>query len=900
MNLGIIIPLLFLLSTLQVVVGTGCVALDQVRQSGEECDAGNPSTYGYNVYGNRTERIHIATLYNHTSDVINVHFSSDGRYLVSCGFESSINLWEVATKQVIRKYAIKEVGGYDSAKISPDSRTIASGGYDGSIRFWDVFTGSMTWTTGNHSSLVNAIRFSPDGSLVASGSWDNTIKLWDVFNRSLIATFTRQTRDVNDVDFSPDGNLLAMASSDFSIKLWDVHNRSFVANMSEHRAIARAIDFSPDGKLLVSGGDDAHIILWDVENRTMIARWKAHNSSIESIKFSTNGTIIASGSKDNTVKVWNVKKRSLITTLNGHRKFVNMVDFNPTNDYLASGSSDGTIIIWDLSGSFHKKLIDGHMQTIKAVAAAPTTPHLASGDEEGIIKIFDVHTKVVLHTLKTHTVAVTALDFSKTASSYLVSGDAVGQIHLWDAASNFARVTLNDQTIATNLHSDAITGVSISKGNEASETIFVASSSWDGTIKLWTLSPSKILSSVSHNAARVDRGILCVLFSPSTAGDYVVTGDGNGQVIIYSYSDTGLVMRSTINSVNPWYITTLSYNGNGQLLLVGNANAELNLYNVENLQSISYTVIIAHTPASKGIVHAEIVPSDRGIRGTDPLFSEIYVVFGEHPTSVYVYSTSSIGSIRQIFSRNWDPIQAMKISKYDGSIFVAGGETSITRWTLERGCTHTCSPMQGFQCYGAIGSASNCCKSCPVGFACQGNDVCVSMCGNGVLDPGEQCDDGFITDGDGCSSRCTVEPMYTCRTDPGQASVCGIRLIVTAQGTCPDNYADLVKLGKRIFAHNIPSHDPDSIRIIDITCREVPAGLLRMRILDTTPPPTNVELKATASTDEQVNPPQTFAVPTGSTYLTGGATALITGINHLFIYMYCFLYTSLSYRISQV
>ena len=31
------------------------------------------------------------------------------------------------------------------------------------------------------------------------------------------------------------------------------------------------------------------------------------------------------------------------------------------------------------------------------------------------------------------------------------------------------------------------------------------------------------------------------------------------------------------------------------------------------------------------------------------------------------------------------------------------------------------------------------------------------MCGNGVLEAGEECDDGNLINGDGCSSRCRIE-----------------------------------------------------------------------------------------------------------------------------------------------
>jgi cysteine-rich repeat protein len=42
-------------------------------------------------------------------------------------------------------------------------------------------------------------------------------------------------------------------------------------------------------------------------------------------------------------------------------------------------------------------------------------------------------------------------------------------------------------------------------------------------------------------------------------------------------------------------------------------------------------------------------------------------------------------------------------------------------------------------------------------------------CGDGILDAGEQCDDGNIFNRDGCSSTCSIENGYTCANEP---SVC--------------------------------------------------------------------------------------------------------------------------------
>ena len=42
-----------------------------------------------------------------------------------------------------------------------------------------------------------------------------------------------------------------------------------------------------------------------------------------------------------------------------------------------------------------------------------------------------------------------------------------------------------------------------------------------------------------------------------------------------------------------------------------------------------------------------------------------------------------------------------------------------------------------------------------------------TLCGNGVLDAGEGCDDGNINSGDGCSRLCVVESNWGCLVPDG-------------------------------------------------------------------------------------------------------------------------------------
>jgi fibro-slime domain-containing protein len=73
------------------------------------------------------------------------------------------------------------------------------------------------------------------------------------------------------------------------------------------------------------------------------------------------------------------------------------------------------------------------------------------------------------------------------------------------------------------------------------------------------------------------------------------------------------------------------------------------------------------------------------------------------------------------------------------------------------------------------GCSWNCAKepSCPIIAADQtdagsASSGCLPVCGDGMVFPGEECDDGNVSDGDGCSHDCHVESGYAC---PAQVPV---------------------------------------------------------------------------------------------------------------------------------
>ena len=178
-------------------------------------------------------------LQGHTSSVVSVVFSSDGRHIVSGSSDQTIRVWDAQTGGQVGNPLQGHTNLVNSVAFSPDGRHIVSGSRDQTIQVWDAQTGGQV---GNplqgHPGRVNSIAFSPDGRYIVSGSEDQTIRVWDV-QASIIWQVGNipQKHTQPSVNFkgavSPDGKYI-MSSSDENITcIWNGADGQIV-NFQEH------------------------------------------------------------------------------------------------------------------------------------------------------------------------------------------------------------------------------------------------------------------------------------------------------------------------------------------------------------------------------------------------------------------------------------------------------------------------------------------------------------------------------------------------------------------------------------------------------------------------------------------------------------------------------------------
>ncbi|MBD2609722.1 serine/threonine protein kinase [Nostoc punctiforme FACHB-252] len=283
-----------------------------------------------------------------------------------------------------------------------------------------------------------------------------------------------------------------------------------------------------------------------------IGTWNSgHSQAVLALAISPDGQTLASGSSDKTIKVWKLNSGKIIRHLTGHVLQVNSIAISSDGQTLVSSSNDKRIKVWNLNTG--KEIINSivNSEDIISVAFCPNKPMFISGDSDGKVALWDIKTGQYIRTLATHEHRVSSLALSQ---QYVASGSWDGTIKVWPK-STFTG------------HLKRVRSVAISSNEQ-----ILVSASEDKTIIVWNLNTGEQIYTLSGHSNPVN----CLAISPD--GQTVVSGSDDEKIKVWDLSNGQEVysINAHLDGVN-----ALVFTPDGQTLVSGGKDTTIKVWRMD-------------------------------------------------------------------------------------------------------------------------------------------------------------------------------------------------------------------------------------------------------------------------------------------------------------------------------
>jgi eukaryotic-like serine/threonine-protein kinase len=400
------------------------------------------------------------------------------------------------------------------------------------------------------------------------------------------------------VAYSPDGKILAMASCyremrDFSgrLKLFDLATRREVTTLALPSADGiRSVAFSPDGKLLACGSAGSVVGLWDAKAYGLLDSFYAEQAAVANVVFSPNGTLLAGtlfatsrAGVPGRIKIWDMQTRQVVHDFKTRIPRPEALAFSPDGRWLAyvdlvpeerqgfegmylqvwrGNSQDESVNVnslhlWDLETQRTTTNRVSFGSGVSSIQFSPDSKNLAFGASSGLVALWNLERRQAIEVGK-HEDAVLSVTFS--GDGRLASSSADGTIKLWDLhGKREARVLKG--------HRDRVKQVVFSPDGTQ-----LASASFDQTVRLWSVAATE------NNVLRGHvKAVTAVDFHPE--GQLLATASSDGTVRIWDILRRE-VRHTFTNLTNA--VLSLAFSPDGRYLATGDAARNISVWQATN------------------------------------------------------------------------------------------------------------------------------------------------------------------------------------------------------------------------------------------------------------------------------------------------------------------------------
>lgn len=338
----------------------------------------------------------------HYGQINQVHYSSDGKKLLTASDDCTIKEWMTATGKLLQTFS----GHNDkviSARYSPDGQKIVSASFDTFVKEWSVTTGAELASYEHPHSKVNDAAYAPDGTRILTCADDKLVREWSTATRECIKTYAGHIRNVSSVCYNRKGDQFLSASADASVREWSAQTGECLRILTGHTAKVNSVCYSRDGSNILSASDDGTVIEWPAGAGEPFKVFKGHSDQVYYAVYSADGERILSTSKDKTMREWSVKTGQELRTYAGHTDRVNFASYSPDKPRAVSASDDKSIREWSLETGTQLYAISGQSDwVVNKCVISPDAQKLLTVNYDRTFSEIHMATGIALQAFRGH------------------------------------------------------------------------------------------------------------------------------------------------------------------------------------------------------------------------------------------------------------------------------------------------------------------------------------------------------------------------------------------------------------------------------------------------------------------------------------------------------------------
>ncbi len=283
--------------------------------------------------------------------------------------------------------------------------------------------------------VVTALTASYEGRFLAIAGDDHAIRIVDVQSGKEIQTFAGHIDWIHSLVFVQEASaphssapLLYSAGDDGRVLEWKYEFPVRSREVIRLPYAVRSISVSAEQRLLAIGGFSEEILLWDLATNTLRHRLNCDCGDQRCVRFSPDGTKLLCGGRDGEVCVWDTNSGELLVAKQLHSGRIKTAAFSVDGTMITSAGEDRQLIRFDLtSGLVAWKRELGKSKLHSLCLINDSLVAVAGADNK--IRLFDALADKVIAELDGHvgTVAVMA-----PCGEFLASGSYDTTVRIWD------------------------------------------------------------------------------------------------------------------------------------------------------------------------------------------------------------------------------------------------------------------------------------------------------------------------------------------------------------------------------------------------------------------------------------------------------------------------------------